>query len=165
MVLVLHPYKFSQLKKHILFLFLIFSSTFFSQTTKSFLEINGKALNNKGKQVNPLQIKVFENGFELYKLESKNGIKLTFEDNRYYTVTLKAKGFHPSTLVIDTSVPKKKEKENFKFEFEYQLTEESDTSKLETAELPAAIIKYNKIKKGFSISDKYNTFRKEANEK
>jgi hypothetical protein len=62
-------------------------------------------------------------------------------------------------------VPKKKEKENFRFEFEYQLIEDSDTSKIETSELPAAIIKYNAIKKGFSISDKYNSFRKELNQK
>ena len=149
----------------IFFLFILVNYNLNAQGVKPFLEISGKALNNKGKQVNPLQISVFENGFELYKFESKSGIKLTFESNRYYTVMIKARDFQSSTLVIDSNVPKKKEKENFRFEFEYQLTESGDTSKIESSELPAAIIKFNKVKKGFSISDKYNSFRKEMNEK
>jgi hypothetical protein len=62
-------------------------------------------------------------------------------------------------------VPKKKEKENFRFEFEYQLTESGDISKIESSELPAAIIKYNKVKKGFTNSEKYISTRKEKIEK
>jgi hypothetical protein len=151
-------------------LFIIIVLAFLSLTTsaqnqKSFLEINGKTLNNKGKQVNPINISVFENGFELYKFDSKSGIKLTFESNRYYTILVKAKGFNPSTIIVDSSIPKKKEKDSFRFEFEYQLTDESDTTKKENAELPAAIIKYYKEKRGFTISDKYNSFIKETGSK
>ncbi len=160
----LHFFKF---KKHVFVasFFLLTICAVYAQSSKPFLEINGKALNNKEKQINPLQISVYENGFKLYSFESKAGIKLTFESNRYYSILINAKGFQSSTLIVDSSVPKKKEKENFRFEFEYQLIEDSDTSKIETSELPAAIIKYNTIKKGFSISDKYNSYRKELNQK
>ena len=136
-----------------------------AQNNSFFLQISGKLVNDKNKIVKPFQVSVLENGTEITSLQCKNGLmKLDFEYDKYYTLLIKAKSYHSSVIIVDTRIAEKKKKEKFRFDFEYKLISESDTLRKELSELPAAVITYSKDKKGFTISEKYNSYIKDLPE-
>lgn len=137
----------------------------FSQNQSFFLKISGKLVNSNNKIVKPFQVSVLENGTEINSIQFKNGVmNLDFECNKNYTLIINAKKYKSSIIIVDTRISEKKKKEKFRFEFEYKLVSENDSIKKEISELPAAIISYFKDKKGFTISEKYNSFIKDISE-
>jgi len=137
----------------------------FAQNQALFLKISGKLVDNKNKIVKPFQVSVLENGIEINAIKCKNGVmNLDFDNDKKYTLIINAKLYKPTIIIVDTHVPEKKKKEKFRFDFEYKLILENDSVNKEVSELPAAIISYFKDKKGFTISEKYNSFIKDLYE-
>jgi hypothetical protein len=150
---------------HLFCFSLFFNTVVFAQNQKYFLKVSGKLVSSNNKVIKPFQVSVLENGTEINSIQFKNGVmNLDFEYNKNYTLIINAKKYKSSIIIVDTRVSEKKKKEKFRFEFEYKLVSENDSIKKEISELPAAIISYFKDKKGFTISEKYNSFIKDISE-
>jgi hypothetical protein len=166
--MISHVHKHNSVMSFLIYIFcfiLSFNTFVFAQNQGAFLKISGKLINKNNKTVKPFQVNVLESGTEINATQFKNGVmNLDFEMNKNYTLIINAKTYKSTIIIVDTRIPEKKKKEKFRFEFEYTLIPENDTIKKEISELPAAIISYFKDKKGFTISEKYNSFIKDLSE-
>lgn len=120
------------------------------------LKVKGIVLDKNGKKLDSLKITLLEEGKVISTMDAKSPFKIELARNHYYSLVISRRGYCPSLIVFDTSVPSNHPQCNFQYQFEYNLVEENNNYDKNYLEFPSAIIKYKKADDVFIHSEKYN---------
>ncbi|CAN5399770.1 hypothetical protein BH09BAC5_BH09BAC5_01890 [soil metagenome] len=114
-------------------------------------------LKDHGKKIGDYYVLIYcdTNAADTFFVHKGKVAYLDLDYNKDYTIRYEKEGYKDRVVIVHTSIEKKGPLKDMKFDYEIELIKENEPGNT-LADLPVAVIRYDKCKKRFDYSKKYN---------